>query len=524
MHFGKSFDQILSSLPEDYQAQSINYKKLKKLIRAVVIELEAEGLSPELLQELLKDQSTTPKGKERAIDERPTESPYLKAFYQLSKDGSAVVPHLKIWTTRPSSTGFIEEISETSTSAGTSSHSDDSASLRFSRSDSPLHSPRSGTQLWNQVRQRQRLGSIIWALRSSQSTPESRAADTWGTVSDESSGPALVSLLVPLPDSPGSEGAPNIDNSAVQAIDVALPADATFFAILSETLAQIARLQKEIADGFMTDVRDLARAISLVARPVSERGQSDLYAWRGIFSLWVESQVFESTNERTRGERGLAEAEDRLGKFAREVTKRGLGDARTLKRSESQASVDKFLQLNLELLNLKKFEQANSEAVRKILKKHAKRTSLPTPNLIPGDAAATALVLPRSDPASSLAHTLLLLLTETLLPVLPSVEDYTCLICTSIAFKPIRLDCSHLFCVRCLVKMQRARKENCPLCRAPSLVRADKHNLDTALVNLMEDWFPKEVSEKVRQNEQEIANEELRATGITSRGSPCQIQ
>lgn len=49
---------------------------------------------------------------------------------------------------------------------------------------------------------------------------------------------------------------------------------------------------------------------------------------------------------------------------------------------------------------------------------------------------------------TSLPHVLLASLTDTLLPILPSLDDYMCLICTSIAFKPIRLNCSHLFCVR----------------------------------------------------------------------------
>lgn len=58
--------------------------------------------------------------------------------------------------------------------------------------------------------------------------------------------------------------------------------------------------------------------------------------------------------------------------------------------------------------------------------------------------------------------------------ILPSLDDYVCLICMSIAFKPIRLSCGHLFCIRCLVKMQQRRKEQCPLCRAPSVLLADK--------------------------------------------------
>jgi len=375
------------------------------------------------------------------------------------------------------------------------------------------------------VRQRQRSGSLLYALHSTRATPEARAADAWGVESDEPSDPALVPLTVPLPESPTDTAPNNTSNATDVVLDIALQADAAFFALLTDTITEIAQLQKRVSDEFMTEVQGLARTVSDAARPTSERGKSDLYAWREIFSLWVETQVFESNNERTRGERPLAEAEDRLGKFAREVTKRGLGDGRTLKRADSRAAVEKFLQLNLDVLNLKKFERLNADAARKILKKHAKRTALPTPALVPGgDATAMVLVLPKSDPASSLAHTLLLALTETLLPVLPSVEDYTCLICTSIAFKPIRLDCSHLFCVRCLVKMQRAGKECCPLCRSPTVLRANKVNLDAALLNFMNDWFPKEVREKSRSNEQEIAIEEIEQKGYTDKGSPCTVQ
>jgi hypothetical protein len=63
---------------------------------------------------------------------------------------------------------------------------------------------------------------------------------------------------------------------------------------------------------------------------------------------------------------------------------------------------------------------------------------------------------------------------EVLLPIIPHIDDYACVICTSIAFKPIRLHCGHLFCVRCLVKMQKRGKGNCPMCRAPTVLSADR--------------------------------------------------
>ena len=50
--------------------------------------------------------------------------------------------------------------------------------------------------------------------------------------------------------------------------------------------------------------------------------------------------------------------------------------------------------------------------------------------------------------ATSLPHILVQAIGEILLPIIPHIDDYECLICTSIAFKPIRLACGHLFCVR----------------------------------------------------------------------------
>ena len=165
-----------------------------------------------------------------------------------------------------------------------------------------------------------------------------------------------------------------------------------------------------------------------------------------------------------------------------------------------------------------KFQRANAEATRKILKKHAKRTALPLPSLtvspdssqvpsstsltmrydtsafsLPGAVDSMTLVIPRN--IASLPRTLVQAMSETLLPIIPHVDDYACLICTSIAFKPIRLFCGHLFCVRyvcsaaqcmrlmlliihrlfrCLVKMQKRGKGNCPMCRAPTVLQADR--------------------------------------------------
>jgi hypothetical protein len=78
--------------------------------------------------------------------------------------------------------------------------------------------------------------------------------------------------------------------------------------------------------------------------------------------------------------------------------------------------------------------------------------------------------------------------------------------------------------------MQKRGKGNCPMCRAPTVIQADRcksvvsfyihelifslANVDWALLNFMQDWFPEESYAKLRANEQEAANEELAELGI----------
>lgn len=93
--------------------------------------------------------------------------------------------------------------------------------------------------------------------------------------------------------------------------------------------------------------------------------KKDLYAWREIFTLWIESEIFESSAERTRGERTVDQAEARLKRFADLVVKRGLGDRRTLKGKRVREAWEEFLRLNVLLLDLKRFQIANINAARK---------------------------------------------------------------------------------------------------------------------------------------------------------------
>lgn len=61
------------------------------------------------------------------------------------------------------------------------------------------------------------------------------------------------------------------------------------------------------------------------------------------------------------------------------------------------------------------------------------------------------------------------------------------------------------------------------MCRSPSVLIANRNNLDWALLNFMQDWFPEEVKEKKKANEREAAEEELREMGYDPDQKGCCI-
>lgn len=359
-------------------------------------------------------------------------------------------------------------------------------------------------------------------------------------------------------------------------IVIPLTADTQFLDTLTGALQNLSSIQGSQRDTFVAETESLCSAVARAASPYASK--NDLYVWREIFSLWVDFQIFESQRERDRGELSIDESEARLKRFADELAKRGwmaseaeqsssAFKGRLIKRKtgsgpssqglsnvKSAKAMEDFLKLNVALLDVKKFQRVNVEAARKILKKHDKRTALtassdlrmfmaqqeasrgasgiielPASALGMGESMALtatgasghpslAALLPSSTTgllSESLPHILLSLVTTTLLPILPSVDDYSCAICTSVAWRPVRLDCSHLFCIRCLVKLQKKGKDDCPLCRCPNAVKtADGGNMDEAAVNFLKLWFPKEVEEKSQENEAERTKEEMQELGL----------
>jgi E3 ubiquitin-protein ligase BAH len=81
---------------------------------------------------------------------------------------------------------------------------------------------------------------------------------------------------------------------------------------------------------------------------------------------------------------------------------------------------------------------------------------------------------PGSFMAGNMAKNMCAEVASGVISLVPRLDDYLCPICFSIAYMPVRLKCSHYFCVHCLVKMQREKKTACPLCRTSTVMEADQ--------------------------------------------------
>lgn len=156
---------------------------------------------------------------------------------------------------------------------------------------------------------------------------------------------------------------------------IPLTSDMAFFQVLAKALQSTSDQLIAAQEEFTQTLGQLSRNVSLTARPISSTSsfhphsavsqqsavkatsfgfgaKSDLYTWRELFQLYVDSEVFESVSESHRGERTVEDAEARLQAFTARVTTRGL--AKKLKLKPSHAALEMFMELNIFILNVKK--------------------------------------------------------------------------------------------------------------------------------------------------------------------------
>ncbi|KAG0239675.1 hypothetical protein BGW41_007558 [Actinomortierella wolfii] len=292
------------------------------------------------------------------------------------------------------------------------------------------------------------------------------------------------------------------DSTRVLVIE--LTADTAFFDQLGEEVSQLSKLQEANKKEFEGKVENLSKVLTVVSSPSNK----DMYTWREILKIYLDAQVFVGESEQDRATRSSEKAQKQLKWFLAEVERTKLTSK--FKMSKSKAAFSTFFELNSDLITMKQFKELNQMAMTKILKKHDKRTSLTASAGFPKHL--------QNEPFynDSLSKALTYTIGCQLVSIIPQPDDYLCPICMAVAWKPIRLNCNHVFCVRCLIKAQRKRMTNCPICRHDnSVALANASNLDVPLMNFMKLYFPHEIKEKRKDASREQAAEDFAA--ITGR-------
>lgn len=250
------------------------------------------------------------------------------------------------------------------------------------------------------------------------------------------------------------------DIAPAQEVEIPLSADSEFFQILKGELSALHDLQEQERKDLDGQVKLLREVIAKATNSNFGRSRHTLYTWREIFRLYLDAQVFFSTDELDSGERTSAVAHQQLVKFQNALSK----DNRCKKLGkDGRTALESFMNINYLLLQNLKFQEINRIALRKILKKFDKRTAL---------RAYPAIPLLESLLARNISKILCQTISQEVLSIVPQLTDYLCPICLNIAFKPVRLRCHHVFCIRCLVIMQRAQQNQCALCRREVVMEA----------------------------------------------------
>lgn len=454
MKFAKQLEKSLieEEIPEDWLSAAIQYKALKKCINKVVEELKFLGLEQNTRKLLFNNLNGD---KIVEISENDT-LPHNKtvAQYSLSKTNGEnhIVPILRIDL---SNANFTEDhLHELSIQLQQSINTDDRI----------LEIKKEGDEL---------VISPVTSRKDHQSNPSSNE------------------------------------------VMIILNSDIKFFQMLNEELENLDKLRIEEEGKLITEINKISEDISKLA--ISKRQshlikkQGDLYNWRKLFRIYLDSQVYFRYNEMLLNlEKNVEQIKRNLDNFIKNVEKSGI--LVNFREKKSITAFNSFVSLNYHLLKILQFQSINSEAYRKILKKFDKQTNLGISKTLPRLISSDHIFLTGKSIAKSICY----VIQSNILVLVPQLEDYTCPVCLSVAYKPIRLECHHIFCVRCLVKMKQQGKLDCPICRKPGAVsKADGTNLDTEIMLMMKKYFPVEVKEKLRERDKE-KYEQYVGSGITT--------
>ncbi|KAK9495546.1 SPX domain-containing protein [Lipomyces doorenjongii] len=529
MKFAKVFQQLLDeeNIPKEWVGTAIQYKSLKKCINKVVEELEELGLEKETLQLLLayeKAQRNHAQSSGVSGKGRP------KLIYSFEGTLHEFVPKITINLDNVNGMPLSAAISPETRAKLASLASD------VSRRSSHISAVRDDSDSINSIPNSPEERDIYISDREDVQTDGCDGGDTITIAGSTSTanepmtthksetprqkGPqyGLRNLFKPeynVMQFAGSKGVGSSSDDVRDAadgpeaplggiprtIEIHLHSDSEFFKMLCSELVALDSLHEEQEKELTEQVTDIARRLPHAASPLQKK--NDLYVWREIFRLYIDAGVFFSSLEQDHGERSVEKAKQQLTWFTDQIQQMDLMDR--FKSPESKSILESFWKLNVSLLQSAQFQALNRTATTKILKKFDKQTALTAREVFPEFYFNN----PSGSVSMSVAKSVCFTMAEQLLTVIPQLDDYICPVCYLIAFKPVRLDCGHVFCIRCLVKLQRQQMDGCPICRQNVLMNANGRNMDIGLHNQMLLYFPKETKEKQSANDKEVTKEQL---------------
>ena len=502
MKFGTEYEAALRR--EEYPAQwldsAISYKKLKKCIKRVRQELLSFRLDRETLEALWQHVGTDAFSQGREAD-----ADRMMHYQFLTDEGARFVPRLTValdpsdgspmdaWLS-PQTKHILQKI-------GT--HKQRRSSRRPSETPTQINGS-------SDVHR-----SSVTTIDADHDSGESSPDRVNGKESNHQSDPPPI--LTRTNTSSTTELDP-IAEKEVETIEIPLTSDSEFFQILKKELQALEKLQDSEQEVITTDIDTLSNDLQVLKHSRSKRSRAELNIWREIFRLYIESDIFMSNHEHDAGTRSAEKAAYFFNQFTKQ-----LGNVNTNppapKSKEAHIALDRFLTINTTLLRLLKFQELNRRALGKILKKFDKQTSLHAISNTTPEQMMSTLTLHPNKPGLNphdLARSTAYAISTSLLSIIPQLDDYLCPICCMITYKPIRLRCNHVFCVRCMIKLQRASKDECPLCRERTVIEATEFNMDENLKKFLKKEFPDDVLEKKKDNElqagKELFGEEYQGT------------
>jgi E3 ubiquitin-protein ligase BAH len=462
MKFAKQLEKSLveEEIPEDWLSAAIQYKALKKCINKVVEELKFLGLEQNT-RKLLFENSKSDQIIEINENDTNATNPTI-AKYSLSKiqGDDHIVPILKINLDNANFTD--EHLLELSTQLQS----------RINGDNDLLEVKKDGEEL------------VI--------SPTNSFKKLGSAPSEDSS-----------------------DSRKCREVLIMLNSDIKFFQMLHDELVSLDKLRVEEEQKLIQEVQVISEDLSKVA--ISKKGHlinnkpGDLYNWRKLFRVYLDSQVYFKYNQMSNHERNVDQIKLNLANFIKNVESSGI--LSEFRDKKSLIAYNQFLSLKYHLLKVLQFQSINSEAYRKILKKFDKQTNLGISHSLPKLISNDHIFFT----GKSIAQSICYIIQSSILTLVPQLEDYTCPICMSVAYKPIRLQCQHLFCVRCLIKMKQQKKVDCPICRCKDVIlEADGTNLDLEVMEFMKKYFPIEVKEKLKERDKEKYEQYVGTSGVVS--------